>query len=54
MHTSQLRFKGTECPQSLSQADFVLDTLFPKWEHFTCMGAISMQVYASHIEKTVA
>jgi hypothetical protein len=32
----------------------VLDTVFPKWEHFICIGAIPMQVYASHIEKTVA
>ena len=54
MHPARLRFKGTECPQSLSQADFVLDTYFPKWEHFICIGAIPMQVYASNIEKTVA
>jgi hypothetical protein len=25
---------------ALSQADFVLDTFFPKWEHFACIGAI--------------
>ena len=54
MRLSQLRFKGTECPQSLSQADFMLDTNFPKWEHFICIGATPVQVYASHIEKTVA
>jgi hypothetical protein len=35
-----------------TSTDFVLDLFFPKWEHFTCLGAIPMQVYASNIEKT--